>query len=248
MEILLSNDDGIDSPGLYALAEALKDIGNVTVVAPDRERSAVAHALTLHHPLRLKKVRPGWYSSDGTPTDCVHLGIHAVLSRPPDLLLAGINQGPNLGDDLTYSGTVFVAMEGAFLGVPSIAISLAARKNFNFAPAALAARKIALAVLENPLPERVFLNVNVPNMPAGTGDVPIRVTRQGKRVFGSGIVRKTDPRGGDYYWIGGEELGYVDGDESTDICAVANSMVSVTPLTTDLTAAGFMEKLGSWRF
>lgn len=248
MEILLSNDDGIDAPGLIALAEAVKDLGNVTVVAPDRERSAVAHALTLHRPLRLREVRPGWYASDGTPTDCVHLGVHAVCEKTPGLLIAGINRGPNLGDDLTYSGTVGVALEGALLGIPSIAVSLAARENCRFGPAAAVARLIALRVLENGLPERTFLNVNVPNVEEGNLEERITATKQGRRIFGSGIVRKKDPRGQDYYWIGGSELGYVDGDGDTDVFAVANGKVSVTPLGTDLTAFAFFDKLKVWRF
>ena len=247
MEILLSNDDGIESPGLAALAEALGGLGRITVVAPDRERSAVAHSLTLHRPLRLKEIRPGWYSSDGTPTDCVHLGVHAVLTRPPDLLIAGINHGPNMGDDLTYSGTVSVAMEGAFLGVPSIAVSLAARENLFFEPAARVARRIAEAVVSRGLPDRIFLNVNVPNVDSADKLGPIKITTQGRRIFGSGIERKTDPRGAYYYWIGGSELGYVDGDETTDIHAVADNCVSVTPLSTDLTALAMVNDLREWR-
>lgn len=248
MEILLSNDDGVDAPGLLALANAVADLGNVTVVAPDRERSAVAHALTLHRPLRLREVRPGWHASDGTPTDCVHLGVHAVCVKTPDLLIAGINRGPNLGDDLTYSGTVGVALEGALLGIPSIAVSLAAREDCRFDHAGQVARAIALKVIEKGLPERTFLNVNVPNGLTGDFTGRIRAAKQGRRIFGSGIVKKKDPRGQDYYWIGGSELGYVDGDEDTDVFAVANGMVSVTPLGTDLTSPGFLDMLKSWRF
>ena len=248
MEILVSNDDGVDAPGLLALAEGLRELGNVTVVAPDRERSAVAHALTLTSPLRLTEVRPGWYSTDGTPTDCVHLGVHAVCGRAPDLVVAGINRGPNMGDDLTYSGTVGVALEGALLGIPSIAVSLAARENENYGPAAVIARAIAAAVAREGLPDRTFLNVNVPNAPSGKMPGPVKITTQGRRVFGSGIVKKKDPRGRDYYWIGGSELGYVDGDETSDVQAVAAGMISVTPLSTDLTARTLYEKLKSWRF
>lgn len=247
MEILVGNDDGVNAPGLLALAEALKALGRVTVVAPERERSAVAHALTLHRPLRLTEVRPGWYSSDGTPTDCVHLGVHAVLGRPPDLLVSGINRGPNLGDDLTYSGTVGVALEGALLGVPSIAVSLAARENCFYGPAAEAALGIARAVVERGLPERTFLNVNVPNVEDGKSLGPVRITHQGRRIFGSGIVKKADPRGQSYYWIGGSELGYVEGDEGSDIRAVANGEISVTPLRTDLTAHQLLDTLKGWK-
>lgn len=247
MDILLSNDDGIHSPGLLALADALSPLGRVVVVAPDRERSAVSHALTLHRPLRLSRVRENWYFVDGTPTDCVHLGVHAVLTRPPDLLVAGINAGGNLGDDLTYSGTLAVAMEGALLGVPSMAVSLVARSGWDFAPAGRVAFKIAKSILEKGLPERTFLNVNVPgSLPAGE-DARVCVTKQGRRIFGSGIVKKTDPRGGEYYWIGGTELGYVDGDETSDIAAIARGEVSVTPLHTDLTDERFYDLLGEWR-
>ncbi|PLX45072.1 MAG: 5'/3'-nucleotidase SurE [Deltaproteobacteria bacterium] len=246
MNILLSNDDGVYAPGLLALAEALAPLGRVVVVAPDRERSAVAHSLTLHRPLRLRELRDGWYSADGTPTDCVHLGVHAVLESPPDLLVAGINAGGNLGDDLTYSGTVGVALEGALLGVPSVSVSLVARKNFNFAPAARVAADIAGQIIERGLPERVFLNVNVPNLPEGAALPEIRVTKQGRRIFGSGIVKKEDPRGGEYYWIGGSELGYVDGDEDSDVAALAAGCISVTPLNTDLTSGGFLSDLSSW--
>jgi 5'-nucleotidase len=246
VEILISNDDGIHSPGLLALAEALSPLGRVVVVAPDRERSAVSHALTLHRPLRLARAREDWYFVDGTPTDCVHLGVHAVLTRPPDLLVAGINAGGNLGDDLTYSGTLAVAMEGALLGVPAMAVSLVARSGYDFIPAASVALRIARKILEKGLPERTFLNVNVPGS-LSPGDPPkMRITRQGRRIFGSGIVKKTDPRGGEYYWIGGTELGYVDGDESSDIAAIARGEVSVTPLHTDLTDGGFFDRLGGW--
>ncbi len=246
--ILLSNDDGIEAPGLMALADALSPLGRVVVVAPDRERSAVGHALTLHRPLRLKKVREDWYAVDGTPTDCVHLGVHAVLETPPDLLAAGINAGGNLGDDLTYSGTLAVAMEGALLGVPSMAVSLVARAGFDFFPAAMVGQRVARAIMENSLPPRTFLNVNVPVPKAGSPLGPIRVTRQGRRIFGSGIVKKTDPRGGEYYWIGGTELGYVDGEEDSDVAAVARGDVSVTPLHTDLTDRERLEGFRGWKF
>lgn len=246
LEILIGNDDGIDSPGLAALEAALAPLGHVTVVAPDRERSAVAHALTLHRPLRLKKAGADRYSVDGTPTDCVHLAVHSILRRPPDLLVAGINQGGNLGDDLTYSGTVSVAMEGALLGVPSLAVSLVARENFSFGPAGATARRVAEATLAHGLPPRTFLNVNVPNVERESDLMGLRLTRQGRRIFGSGIVRNTDPRGGDYYWIGGTELGYVDGDEDSDVQAVCQGFVSVTPLTTDLTHPELLRAMREW--
>jgi 5'-nucleotidase len=244
--ILVSNDDGIGAPGLKALAEALEPLGRIVVVAPDRERSAVGHSLTLHRPLRLDELRPDWYAVDGTPTDCVHLGVHGVLDRMPDLLVAGINHGPNLGDDLTYSGTVGVALEGTLFGIPSIAVSLVARSGFHFGPAGEVARLLAEKVAEEGLPEGTLLNVNVPNVPC-RGDLQgIRVTRQGRRRFGSGVERKLDPRGRNYYWIGGEELGYVQEDAGTDVEAVAHNQVSVTAVRTDLTDHGFLERMGEW--
>lgn len=198
--------------------------------------------------MRLKEVRPGWYSSDGTPTDCVHLGVHAVMTDTPDLVVAGINLGPNMGDDITYSGTVSMAMEGALLGIPSIAVSLATREKADYGPAAEVALRVAEMVIKNGLPPRTFLNVNVPAVCSVCELGPIVATRQGRRVFGSGVVKKTDPRGQDYYWMGGTELGYVDGDESCDIWAVQNGMVSVTPLSTDFTAAGLLKELKEWKF
>ncbi len=246
MLLLVSNDDGVHSPGLAALAEALSGLGRVVVVAPDRERSAVGHALTLHRPLRMREVRQDWYAVDGTPTDCVHLGIHGVLERPPDLLVAGINHGPNLADDITYSGTVGVAMEGALLGVPSFAVSVAAEEDFRFEVAARVARRIARRVAEQGLPQRTFLNVNVPNVAAEQEIRGFRVTRQGRRVFGSGVVRNVDPRGKTYYWIGARELGWVERTGDTDVEAVEAGYVSVTPVRTDLTDHAFRRELEGW--
>ncbi|MBF8250934.1 MAG: 5'/3'-nucleotidase SurE [Deltaproteobacteria bacterium] len=163
-KILISNDDGIHSEGIKALAKAMKPLGEVYVVAPDRERSASSHSLTLYHPLRVEEVAKNWYSVDGTPTDCVNLAINGILKMRPDLVVAGINKGPNMGDDITYSGTVSVAMEGTLLGVPSIALSVNAKKDFNFKPAADFANRLAKFVLENGLHKDTLLNVNVPNL------------------------------------------------------------------------------------
>jgi 5'-nucleotidase len=245
--ILVSNDDGVHAPGLAMLVAALESMGRVVVVAPDRERSAAGHALTLHRPLRLQKIRPDWHAIDGTPTDCVHLGIHGILKRLPDLLVSGINQGGNLGDDITYSGTVGVALEGALFGVPSFAVSLVAREKFRFEAAGHVVRLIAEAVARRGLPRGTFLNVNVPNVASHSDLCGIRMTRQGRRVFGSGVVEKVDPRGRTYYWIGAGELGYVDEEVGTDVEAVAGGCVSVTPVRTDLTDHGFLEELREWR-
>ncbi len=247
MLILVSNDDGVHAPGLAALAKALASLGRVVVVAPDRERSAVGHAVTLHRPLRMHEVRPDWYAVDGTPTDCVHLGVHGLLDRSPDLLVSGINHGGNLGDDLTYSGTVGVALEGTLFGVPSFAVSLVARHDFSFEPAAQVARRLAEAVAARGLPRNTLLNVNVPNVARGEDLKGVRMTRQGQRVFGNGVVADTDPRGRRHYWIGARELGYVEDDVGTDVEAVGRGFVSITPVRTDLTDHRFLEELRLWR-
>ncbi|GAB4267665.1 MAG: 5'/3'-nucleotidase SurE [Deferrisomatales bacterium] len=247
MRILVSNDDGVHAAGLAALAEALASLGRVVVVAPDRERSAVGRSLTLHRPLRLERLREGWYAVDGTPIDCVHLGIHGILEEPPDLLVAGINHGGNLGDDIGYSGTAGVAFEGALFGVPSFAVSLVARSAFHFAPAARVARRVAEAVVRHGLPQATFLNVNVPNVASAAELRGVRMTRQGRRVFGSGVAEKVDPRGRTYYWIGARELGYVEEDVGTDVDAIAHGCVSVTPVRTDLTDLAFLEELRRWQ-
>lgn len=246
MLILVSNDDGVLSPGLLALVESLKVLGEVVVAAPDRERSAAAHALTLHRPLRFQKIKKGWYAVDGTPTDCVHLAIHGILDRQPDLLVSGINPGANLGDDVSYSGTVGVAFEGALLGVPSCAVSLSARDDFHFETAAGAVLPILRMIIEKGLPSGIFLNVNVPNVPSLNDLKGSRVTKQARRIFGSGVVEKKDPRGRPYYWIGARELGKVTSEKGTDAEAVEEGYVSITPVRTDMTDHLFRAALESW--
>ena len=232
--ILVSNDDGVHSEGIAALAGALGDLGQVVVVAPDRERSAVSHSLTLHRPLRVKEIEPGRYAVDGTPTDCVNLGVNGILPRRPALVVSGINKGANLGDDVTYSGTVSAAMEGTLLGLPAFAISLLGRGDFHFDAAARFARRLAAWVLERGLPPDTLLNVNVP---APLDGEPIRgfaLTRMGRRRYGDAIIEKVDPRGKKYYWIGGDELAFEDA-EGTDFHAVSHGLISVTPIHLDLT-------------
>lgn len=233
MIILVCNDDGIRSEGIQALAQVLAPLGEVFVVAPDREQSAAGHSLTLHRPLRVEEVAPRQYAIDGTPTDCVNLAVSGILSARPGLVVSGINKGANLGDDITYSGTVSAAMEGTLLGIPSIAISLAARSDFDFAPAAEFAAKLVARVLEHGLSPDTLLNVNVPDRPRDemTG---FRITRQGKRRFGEALIEKTDPRGKKYYWIGGDELGFVH-EPGTDYAAILEGAVSITPVHLDLT-------------
>ena len=242
--ILISNDDGINSEGIHKLHETLKKLGEVYVVAPDRDQSAVSHSLSLFRPLRLDKISEFVYSVDGTPTDCVNLAINGILKdRKPDLVVSGINKGENLGDDITYSGTVSAAMEGTLLGVPSIAISLVGRGEFNFDHALEHAESISKYVLERGLPTDTLLNVNVPNTPVSEHK-GIMITKQGKRLYDEPIVEKVDPRGKKYYWIGGDELGYLD-IEKSDIVAVREGYISVTPISLDFTNHNFLETLKS---
>src|SRR5262245_42154160 len=232
--ILVSNDDGIHSEGIGALADGLGELGEVVVIAPDRERSAVSHALTLHRPLRVVTLGPGRHAVDGTPTDCVNLAVNGILPRRPALVVSGINQGANLGDDVTYSGTVSAAMEGTLLGIPSIAVSLLGRGGFCFDAAATFARRLVAWVLERGLPPDTLLNVNVPVPEDGRSVRGFALTRMGRRRYGDAIVEKVDPRGKKYYWIGGEELEFED-TEGTDFHAVSQGLISVTPIHLDLT-------------
>jgi 5'-nucleotidase len=242
VSILLSNDDGIASDGLLALREALADVDEIWTVAPDRDQSAVSHALTLQRPLRIDPVGPRAFAVDGTPTDCVNLAINGILrGKPPRLVIAGINRGANLGDDITYSGTVSAAMEATLLGVPAIAISLVSRDHFDFTAAAACARRLATAVLRDPLPPDTLLNVNVPEGP-GDRIKGLALTHQGKRRYSDAIVEKVDPRGKKYYWIGGGEVDFVAA-EGTDFSAVHNGFISVTPLHLDLTNYGSLRTL-----
>jgi 5'-nucleotidase len=247
--ILVSNDDGIHSDGLRALADVVAAHGRVVVVAPDREQSAVSHALTLHRPLRIDEVEPGRYTVDGTPTDCVNLGINAILRERPALVISGINKGANLGDDVTYSGTVSAAMEGTLLGVPSIAVSQVGRGSYDFSIAATFTGELVARVLANPLPADTLLNVNVPQFQNGEQPRGVALTRMGKRRYGDAIVEKVDPRGRKYYWIGGEELSFLE-EEGTDFDAVSRGCISVTPIHLDLTNYASFDALrplfGSW--
>ncbi|PLX98933.1 MAG: 5'/3'-nucleotidase SurE [Desulfuromonas sp.] len=241
--ILVTNDDGVLSPGLTVLADALKAVGQVVVVAPDRERSAIGHSLTLHAPLRAEEIAEGFYAISGTPTDCVNLGIHGLLERTPDIVVSGINRGGNLGDDITYSGTVAAAMEATLMGVPAFAVSL---ESLSFTPDdfALAARfaaSIAGQIISHELPADTFLNINVPS-----GEVSgVKLTRQGKRRYAGEIEIKTDPRGKKYYWLGGSELGFHD-VEGTDFNAINHHYISVTPLHMDLTNYRSFDEISTW--
>jgi 5'-nucleotidase len=231
--ILVTNDDGISAEGLAVLAEALAEIGEVHVYAPDRERSAVGHGVSLHRPLRVVEQRPRWYRVDGTPTDCVMLAVRDLMGGKPDLVVSGVNPGANLGDDVTYSGTVAGAFEGMLLGVPSLAISVAKPKPKHLRTGARVARKLARYCLETGLPEDTMLNINVPDLPyeALAG---LSITRMGRRNYEDEIIRRVDPRGGTYYWIGGAAPLHV-AEAGTDFEAVEQGKASVTPLHRDLT-------------
>lgn len=243
--ILVSNDDGVRSEGIEALADAMRELGTVYVVAPDRERSAASHSLTLSHPLRVEKLGARVYSVDGTPTDCVNLGVNGILKgKKVDLLVSGINKGANLGDDITYSGTVSAAMEGTMLGIPSIAVSLVTRSRFRFDVAGEYALAIARKVMRHGLPDDTLLNVNVPNM-AKDDIAGVRMTRMGKRVYGDMIVEKRDPRGRKYYWIGGDHLSSEEVPGS-DLEAVEENHVSITPIHLDLTNYSALRTLRKW--
>src|SRR5262247_2813540 len=237
--ILVTNDDGVHAPGLAALAAALEDLGEVWVVAPEREQSACGHALTLHRPLRVEAVGERRFAVNGTPSDCVNLGVLGFLPERPVLVVSGINHGSNLGDDVTYSGTVSAAMEGTLLGVPSIAVSLVDGGDFEVA--GRVARLIAMRVLVSGLPPKTLLNVNVPAEPPRG----IRLARLGHRVYMDKIVEQADPRGRSHYWIGGGDARW-DSLEGTDMGAVHEGFVSLTPLHLDLTNHRALMQLDDW--
>jgi 5'-nucleotidase len=237
--LLLTNDDGVHAPGLAALEQALAELGQVYVLAPEREQSACGHALTLHRPLRVDRLGERRFAVNGTPSDCVNLGVLGFLPERPVLVVAGVNHGTNVGDDVTYSGTVSAAMEGTLLGVPSIAVSLA--PGGDLAGAADVARLIALRVLVMGLPKKTLLNVNVPAAPPRG----IRLTRLGHRVYSEKIVEQTDPRGRTHYWLGAgdpewEEL------QGTDMGALHEGYVSLTPLHLDLTNVRALDALADF--
>jgi 5'-nucleotidase len=230
-KILVTNDDGIHSAGILALAEALGSVGEVVVVAPAHEMSAASHSLTLMRPLRIEQIDDSHFSVDGTPTDCITLAMSEILKdSPPDIVLSGVNKGGNLGDDVSYSGTVAGALEASIYGLPGIAVSLVQRVDFDFDPSARLAAELARRVLDNGLPRGTLLNVNVPPGPI----MGIRVTRQGTKVIKPTIIQGTDPRQRKYYWIGEEALTWNE-EEGTDYEAVRHGLVSITPLRNDLT-------------
>ena len=244
MYILVTNDDGVSSAGLRALADAMRKLGTVCIVAPEREQGAVGHSITLHKPLRLSRIAKDVYAVNGTPSDCVVLAVTQLFRKPPDLVVSGINRGVNLGDDVTYSGTVSAALEGTLLGVPSLAISQEGTRNFQFKTAAYYARQIARTVLERGLPEETFLNVNIPDRLRAS--IPgVRLTSLSRRRFENPVVEKVDPRGRRYYWIAGTRVSW-ERHPPSDHEALRQGMVSITPLHIDVTHYQALEQLRSW--
>ncbi|MDF3981208.1 5'/3'-nucleotidase SurE [Luteibacter sp. PPL201] len=246
MQVLVSNDDGVDAPGIRVLAGRLAEFGTVTVVAPDRDRSGASNSLTLDAPIRAHRLDNGFYRVAGTPTDCVHLALAGLLEHEIDIVVSGINNVANLGDDVIYSGTVSAAMEGRFLGLPAIAVSLVTREGsgYHFDTAATAVLMLMRRLIADPLPADTILNVNVPDVP--WADIRgFEVTRLGKRHRAAPAIRSDDPRGRPLWWIGppGE---IDDAGPGTDFDAVRRGYVSVSPIHTDLTRFQALEKVSSW--
>lgn len=244
MRILVSNDDGYQAPGIRALAAALGEHGEVTVVAPERDRSGASNSLTLENPIRATVMPDGVIRVDGTPTDCVHLAITGLLEEEPDIVVSGINAGANMGDDVLYSGTVAAAMEGRFLGLPAIAISMTTHQPKHYDSAARVACELLLRLCRDPLPADTILNVNVPDLPyekiAG-----FEATRLGHRHKAEPVIRAQDPRGRPIYWVGpaGAEQ---DAGPGTDFHAVRQGFVSITPIQVDLTRYDALNKVAGW--
>ena len=247
--ILVTNDDGIFAPGIYALWRAMQEIGDVIVVAPDTEKSAVGHAITLIDPIRVQNVhrKDGFvgFAVKGTPADCVKIAVRSLMETPPDIVISGINSGANVGNDIIYSGTVSAATEGTILGIPSVAISLSAFKNREWDSSMKVAQTVTNKVLKNGLPSEILLNVNVPNVPIESLK-GYKLTKQGNSVFRDHFEKREDPRGKIYYWMTGRVV--VDSDENTDSYAVHNNYVSITPIHYKLTAESFLKTLKNWEF
>ena len=244
MHILLSNDDGYLAPGLGAMATALSETDTVTVVAPERDRSGSSNSLTLERPLRVHMAENGFYFVTGTPTDCVHLAITGLLDEEPDMVVSGINAGANMGDDVLYSGTVAAAMEGRFLGLPAIAVSMTSYDPLHYGTGVKAIAGIIDRLRVEPLQQKSILNVNVPDVP--WDEIKgYRITRLGNRHKSEGVIRQTDPRGDDMYWVGPPGAAQ-DAGEGTDFHAVEQKFISITPLQIDLTRYDSLHYLEDW--
>jgi 5'-nucleotidase len=244
MRILLSNDDGYFAPGIEILASTLADLADITVVAPERDRSGASNSLTLDRPLRLRRAANGFYFVNGTPTDCVHLAVTGMLDHLPDMVISGINLGANMGEDTVYSGTVAAATEGYLLGIPSLAVSLDSYKAAHFETAAAVTRRIVEQYQLQPLDEPVLLNVNIPDVPMNVLK-SLQVTRLGRRHKAEGVVRQVNPRGETVYWIGAAGPAQ-DAGEGTDFHAVEQGYASVTPLQIDLSHTAQISKVRHW--
>ena len=244
MHILITNDDGYLAPGIRALAEELSRVAEISVVAPDRNRSGASNSLTLHRPLRVEQSPEGYYYVDGTPTDCVHLALSGFLEMSPDMVVSGINAGPNLGDDVLYSGTVAAAMEGRYLGLPAIAVSLMGKPARHYDCAARITRRLVERLICKPLSDDTLLNLNVPDLPIEEV-VSTRATRLGFRHRAESMLRQNDPYGRPVYWLGppGDAE---DAGPGTDFHAVENAIASVTPMQIDLTRHRGIEPLQNW--
>jgi 5'-nucleotidase len=243
MRILVSNDDGVSATGIRVLATELARTAEVEVVAPDRNRSGASNSLTLRDPLRIKKLDNGYYSVEGTPTDCVHLALTGFLEPVVDMVVSGINEGANLGDDILYSGTVAAAMEGRYLGLPAIAISMVGDSNLHYQTAAVIARQLVMKLSVNSLPSQTILNVNVPNLPLDQIK-GLQVTRLGKRHGAEPIVKDYDPRGRPIFWVGPPGL-EADAGPGTDFHAINTGFVSITPLHLDMTNYKLFDQLSN---
>lgn len=244
MRILLSNDDGYFAPGLAALAEALREVGDVVVVAPEQNRSGASNSLTLDRPLFLKKVANGFHYVNGTPTDCVHLAVTGMLDTLPDIIVSGVNLGANMGDDTIYSGTVAAATEGYLLGIPSIAVSLTSFEGKNFATAGRVARELVERFSRQPVWDPILLNVNVPDIPYSQLNGQ-EVTRLGRRHKAEPVVKTVSPRNETLYWIGAAGAA-ADAGPGTDFNAIERGCVSITPLQIDLTHTGQLASVAQW--
>ncbi len=244
MHILITNDDGYSARGIKILTQELAQVAQVSVVAPERNKSGASNSLTLMRPLRVKCLEKDSYFVDGTPTDCVHLALSGLLESQPDMVVSGINAGPNLGDDVLYSGTVAAAMEGRYLGLPAIAVSLAGKPATHFETAAVITRRVIERLVQNPLPDDTLLNINVPDVPAEE-IVAIKATRLGFRHKSEPMIQQTDPYGRPLYWVGppGEAQ---DAGEGTDFRALEQCIASVTPMQIDLTRHRGIAPLQSW--
>ena len=244
MIILLTNDDGIFAPALQRLKADLAPLGRVIVVAPDRDQSATSHSLTLHRPFRIHRHEADVYSVDGTPTDCVVTSFFGLLDQRPDLVISGINHGPNMGEDVFYSGTVAAALEGTLQGAVAIATSLVTRELTDFVEPSRFVARLARTVMERGLPARQLLNVNMPHRP-WSEIRGVQITRLGSRTYRDTLVRKTDPRGRDYYWIGGQDPVWEERPGS-DFQAVHEGFISITPMRLDLTDESALARLTAW--